>query len=81
MVAGCLDFATSGPPSWAHTWKVTLMVISARWVAVMGNGTRISRIDTFVLNCLQGGGIGNGMWATKVEAPLLIFKTYPSFFT
>lgn len=38
LFAGCSDFPASGPPSWARAWKVTGMVISADWVADLGNG-------------------------------------------
>ena len=38
LFSGCSDFPASGPPSWARAWKVTGMVISADWVADLGNG-------------------------------------------
>ena len=38
LFSGCSDFPASGPPSWARAWKVTGLVISADWVADLGNG-------------------------------------------
>lgn len=69
-----------GPPSWAHTWKVTVMVISARGVAGMGNGTRISRIDTFVLSCLQGGGSRKWYVGNIGGGPFVNLQNIPIFF-
>ena len=75
-----MDFATSGPPSWAHTWKVTVMVISASGVASVGNRTRISRIDTFVLSCLQDGGTREWYVGNIGGGPFVNLQNIPIFF-